>query len=131
MAEFAEVIKKEYEICGSKRCRECPLNVKNNGYNVFCNILRRRHPEEYERIVMEWKPKTDWSKVNKDDKVICTNADGSTSHRHFSRYDADSHTVWTFSDGLTRWSCNDKNNETPWNENDVELWNGDDLTCQG
>ena len=52
MAEFQEVMKELYRICVIHDCNTCPIMKFKD--NINCNVWVKRHPEEVERIIMEW-----------------------------------------------------------------------------
>lgn len=35
-------------------CDGCPLDGNNNGFEIWCEGLAIVHPEDYERICLEW-----------------------------------------------------------------------------
>lgn len=54
MAEFTEIIKIRDRMHETVKCRDCRLSEKNNGYNCGCHAFALNHPEEYERICLDW-----------------------------------------------------------------------------
>ena len=53
MAEYVTVTKELQRMCFKNRCAECPI-TKHRHECVNCYAWMGNHPEEVERIVMEW-----------------------------------------------------------------------------
>lgn len=79
-------------------CNSCQFSQQYN-YGVGCGTNRTNWL--YEEV-----PKTDWSKVEVDAKVIAKSATA-IKYRHFHHYDKDKHRVYAFNDGKTSWSQTD------------------------
>jgi len=55
MSDFKIVMNEKARMCkqiGS--CDKCPLSVRKNKANVFCDTFMREHPEEADNIIMQW-----------------------------------------------------------------------------
>ena len=53
MAEFQKIAKERERMCESfKGCKECPMYNLTQGN--FCGTKILNHPEESERIIMQW-----------------------------------------------------------------------------
>lgn len=56
MAEFQKIAKERERMCESfKGCKECPMYNLTQGN--FCGTKILNHPEESERIIMQWAAK--------------------------------------------------------------------------
>ena len=51
-----EYLKKQDELCNyyGEVCRDCPLGKNNNGYNIECNEMSKKHPVKSVYIVKKW-----------------------------------------------------------------------------
>ena len=60
MAEFNEVMRQKdriheyYDKGKNGGCCKCPLSAKNNDTNYSCINFLEKHPEEAEKIIMDW-----------------------------------------------------------------------------
>lgn len=54
MAEFIEITKIQARMCEKLDCHKCPAAWNSNGYDVCCSDFRLNHPEEFERICIDW-----------------------------------------------------------------------------
>lgn len=54
MAEFVEVMRQRDRMCKTVDCSTCRLHYLNNGTDTGCGDFTEEHPQETERIVMEW-----------------------------------------------------------------------------
>ena len=55
MAEFVEVMKYVNRMCEkAMKCTECELSSNDNGFGLPCTKYMQTHPEEAEKIIMEW-----------------------------------------------------------------------------
>lgn len=84
-------------------CCECRLDYDNNGFKIGCDELEGKHPEEAVRIIEEWSKEIDWTKVEKDAKVLVSNYKGdSWIRRHFAKYKDGK--VWVYERGGTSYT---------------------------
>lgn len=72
--------------CDDVDCGQCPLGYANSNYT--CSELELLYTEKALEIVMEYKPKVDWSKVSVDAKIL-VRKDKATEWvcRYFAEYD--------------------------------------------
>lgn len=62
MAEFTEVMKQKERMCNyyedirntDVSCRNCNMNLRNNGIQETCSSLMDNFPEKAEQIIMDW-----------------------------------------------------------------------------
>lgn len=55
MAEFAEVVKQKARMCRViNNCAVCNLSYHNNSKGLNCTVFMMEHPEEADKIIMEW-----------------------------------------------------------------------------
>lgn len=55
MAEFKTVMREFQRLCSERKCGSCPVgNRVFNERESYCCIWVKDHPEEAERIVMQW-----------------------------------------------------------------------------
>ena len=56
MAEFCEVMKQRERMCESYglNCNDCGLCSRNNEKKEQCEIFTVHHPQEAEKIIMDW-----------------------------------------------------------------------------
>lgn len=107
--------------CDGVNCSSCPLC--DEGYTLSC--MDTYNPEEALRIVMEYKPSIDWSKVPVDTKIWVRNANGSVHDsgkwykRYFAGYKNGKIYVWV--NGATSYSAEGRTTE--WDE--AKLYEGD------
>lgn len=113
MAEFVEVMQKKEEMCkyyGTCMC--CQLSYDNNHHEITCSTFMRYHPQEAEKIIMEWQKPVDWSKVKVDTPILVRdNEDKDWLKRHFAKYEDGK--VFTWVNGATSWSTSETS--TRWN----------------
>lgn len=106
---------------GVRSCLSCPLCVEEN--HIKC--MDTYNPEEALRIVMEYKPHIDWSKVPVDTKIWVRNANGSIhgSGKWYKRYFAGykNGKIYVWANGATSYSAEGRTTE--WDE--VKLYEGD------
>lgn len=93
--------------CNDVACPACPLDEKKTGVN--CNAIERLNPEKALKIVMEYEPKVDWTKVPVDTKILVS-LDGKTWHkRYFCKFKNGG--VYAFDNGATSFT---NNGSTKW-----------------
>lgn len=55
MAEFVDVVKQKARMCRViNNCTVCGLSNNNNSKGLNCSVLMMEHPEEADKIIMEW-----------------------------------------------------------------------------
>lgn len=55
MAEFVDVVKQKARMCRViNNCAVCNLSYHNNSKGLNCTVFMMEHPEEAEKIIMEW-----------------------------------------------------------------------------
>lgn len=55
MSDFKRVMNEKTRMCKQIGvCDKCPLSVRRNKANVFCDTFMRKHPEEADNIIMQW-----------------------------------------------------------------------------
>ena len=54
MAEFEKVMKDRKRMCHETMCKNCPLNVSNNGKHEECCVFLKEYATEAEQIIEEW-----------------------------------------------------------------------------
>lgn len=55
MSDFKIVMNEKTRMCKQIGvCDKCPLSVRRNKANVFCDTFMREHPEEADNIIMQW-----------------------------------------------------------------------------
>lgn len=59
MAEFMEVMKQkqrmhEYILGHEQLCSKCPISESNNRHNMGCDSFIAKHPQEAEKLIMDW-----------------------------------------------------------------------------
>lgn len=107
--EFLEGLKKANKICNTyKKCTDCILG-KEGEYGNYCLInyfiLNESNCdfEKTEKIISEWEPPVDWSKVGVDTPILVWNDESKIkSKRYFSRYA--NGRVFAWMSGTTSWS---------------------------
>ena len=52
MAEFVTVMKEFARMCEAERCKKCEMNDPDD--DVSCSLWAKKHPEEAEKIIMDW-----------------------------------------------------------------------------
>ena len=52
MAEFVTVTREFERMCKSNKCISCDMLVPDNA--ISCSLWVKKHPEEAEKIIMEW-----------------------------------------------------------------------------
>lgn len=88
-------------VCESVNCNNCPYK---NGDND-CMEIEFSNPDKALEIVMEYKPKVDWSKVEVDTKVLVRDRDDEEWERaYFAEYSNDK--IYTFVNGKTSFTTN-------------------------
>ena len=101
--EFIEAMEKVKKICDSYECCEvCPLR---NTSNKLC-VLRGNYDcdfEKLEKIISEWKPPVDWSKVAVDTPIIVWDDGSKKRRRYFAKYEDGIVYAWT--NGCTSWTA--------------------------
>ena len=53
MAEYVTVMRELQRMCNKNKCAECPI-TKTRHECVNCHVWMGNHPEEVDRIVMQW-----------------------------------------------------------------------------
>lgn len=56
MAEYVTVVRELQRMCNKNKCAECPI-TKTRHECVNCHVWMGNHPEEVDRIVMQWAEK--------------------------------------------------------------------------
>lgn len=106
--------------CDGANCSSCPICDKSH-----MKCMDVYNPEEALRIVMEYKPPIDWSKVAVDTKIWVRNANGSIydrgkwHKRYFAEYKNGK--VYAWANGTTSYSAEECTTE--WDE--AKLYEGD------
>lgn len=55
MAEFKTVMREFQRLCSERKCGSCPVgNEVFNERASYCCVWVKNHPEEAERIIMQW-----------------------------------------------------------------------------
>lgn len=55
MSEFKTVMREKTRMCKKiGDCSKCPLSLRNNKTNTFCDTFIRESPEEADSIIMQW-----------------------------------------------------------------------------
>ena len=55
MSEFKRVMREKTRMCEQIGiCNKCPLSIRNNKTNMFCDTFMMKHPEEADSIIMGW-----------------------------------------------------------------------------
>ena len=55
MAEFKTVMGEFQRLCSERKCGSCPVgNEVFNARATYCCVWVKNHPEEAERIIMQW-----------------------------------------------------------------------------
>lgn len=55
MAEFKTVMREKTRMCKKiGDCSKCPLSLRNNKTDTFCDTFIREFPEEADSIIMQW-----------------------------------------------------------------------------
>ena len=107
--EFKEAMKKFSKICKGDgknqnlRCvKECPF-----AYSNFCQKPPFAYDEkdivEAEKIISEWTPPVDWSKVKVDTPILVWEDNTRKYKRHFAKYENGK--IYVFTSGQTSWSA--------------------------
>lgn len=76
-------------LCTAVRCFECPLSISKNNENLSCCDLECYKPEVALKIVMEYEPKIDWTKIPIDTKIFvkCDSDDTEWIPCHFAKFE--------------------------------------------
>lgn len=104
--EFVEGIKKVKQMCETyNSCDECPASkARELNCCPFSHIHMKYVNEKFAKIVEDWKPPIDWSKVAVDTPIIVWNSNGCTKHRrYFAKYEAGK--IYTWDGGCTSWTA--------------------------
>ena len=84
-------------ICNGVKCENCPLF---NTEMTSCYSFEMRNPDKVLEIVMEYEPKVDWSKVERDTKVlVADNKEDYWYKRYFAGYYGG--IIYTYPNGLS------------------------------
>lgn len=90
----------DYRICG-----KCGFLKAIRERGKSCAAWEMENPEEAARIVMEYEPEVDWSKVPVDTKVLVRNTEEKEwSRRHFAKFEDGK--VYVFPFGETSYTMN-------------------------
>lgn len=110
--EFVEAMEKVKKICHAYNCcADCPLrSIVGGACTLRC--IFGWDVEELEKIISEWQPYVDWSKVEVDTPILVWGGDGLKCKRHFAKYENDAVYAWT--DGKTSYSATDADHVTKW-----------------
>ena len=54
MAEFQKVMSELRRLCAKRDCGNCPIGEGAKNDKAFCSVWVTNHPEEAERIIMQW-----------------------------------------------------------------------------
>ncbi len=49
--DYARMCKAHRELCIT---RDCPMSLANNGFDIVCDVLLRKHPSEASAIIDKW-----------------------------------------------------------------------------
>lgn len=83
-------------------CVNCRLDFENNKFNVSCDVLEGRYPEEAIRIIEEWSKEINWSTIEIDTRLLVSN-DGCLWHkRHFATYE--NNKVYVYEQGCSSYT---------------------------
>lgn len=111
--EFVEAMKKADRICRAYNCcDDCPLRNTSIGYcaikfNLCCDF------EKIEKIISEWQPPVDWSKVKVDTPILVWDDGEELKHqRHFAKYENGKVYAWCY--GKTSYTANNADSLTDW-----------------
>lgn len=83
LVEYMQKKKKEMLInlgsesgrCNYRMCKKCRFKDASKIEDIPCDEWEINHPEEAAKIVMEYEPEVDWSKVPVDTKVLVRNSE--------------------------------------------------------
>lgn len=93
--------------CMGISCLNCPLSSNRNNNEEGCIELELNNPDKALKIVMEYEPKVDWSKVEVDTKVLIReHPDDNWMPAYFAEYK--DRKVYTFINGRTSFTANSK-----------------------
>lgn len=99
--------------CNGINCNNCPLSSSNNKTDYTCTSLEMLYPEKAIKIVMNYEPKVDWTKVPVDTKVLVKDhKEGDWLKRHFAKYEDGK--IYTYKNGQSSFTTI-TDETTPWN----------------
>lgn len=83
--EMFDNLGRTINLCGGVDCYTCPLCTKNTG--VSCSEIEMKQPEKALKIVMEYEPPVDWSKVPVDTKILVSHDKEKWLRRYFAKFE--------------------------------------------
>lgn len=122
--EMLDDLGRKSEICNGAKCENCPFNTGMTSM-TSCYSFEMLNPDKVLEIVMEYKPKVDWSKVERDTKVlVADDKEGYWYKRYFAGYYDG--IIYTYPNGLSSFTYDKDADETfvPWKN--AKLYKGDE-----
>lgn len=109
--DFLEGLKKAKKICSIySNCDKCPIKNDSICYRPY----KWQNLEKFVKMVEDWKPAMDWSKVAVDTPILVWNEGGPKYKRYFAKYENGRLFAWR--DGCNSWSANGKVNNWHYGE---------------
>lgn len=101
---FLEYQKKKLEVlnslgrvggkCNGVTCLNCPLDEKKTG--EYCIYIEYLNPEKAIKIIMEYEPPVDWSKVPVDTKILVSHDKEKWLRRYFAKFEDGKVFAWSY-----------------------------------